>query len=289
MIVCPRCGTSLKERQDGYSCGSCKFRAEREQGIILFEPGTLPDHDDFKSEGLDALYRHERNHPWFIHRLGVIRKAFLAHVAKDEDILEIGAGTGHTARALLGEGYRKLSLGEIHRSGLLYAKQYGLEELYQFDLRSPPFRDHFDVVSLFDVLEHIGEDDRALRNIAGMLKQSGRIILTVPAHQWLWSRIDELSSHHRRYDRKGLTSLLDSCGFDVVECRYFFTALVPGILARRLLSRKTTWDTVEHSSGLKMSKLGNFVLRLVSGPGDTVLFPFQHLTGGSLLAIARKR
>ena len=288
MIVCPRCGSALTEEQERLSCPSCEYHAEREQGIVLFNPDIALDHDDYKSEGLDALYCHERQHPWFRHRVKVILRAFRAHVGSSEDILEVGAGTGHTARALLKDGYRNLSIGEIHKNGLLYAKQYGLEKLYQFDVRSSPFREHFDVVALFDILEHIADDELAVKNIHKMLRPGGRIILTVPAHRWLWSRIDELSSHHRRYTRKTLASLFESAGFEVLESRYFFTALVPGLLARSFLSRNATWETVESGIGLKVSRLGNLMMQLASGPGDALLAPLRNLTGGSLLAVARK-
>jgi SAM-dependent methyltransferase len=288
VIVCPHCGTGLRDREGGLSCPSCPYTADREDGIVLFERSVLPDHEDYKAEGLDALYGYETQHPWFRHRLRVIREAFAAHVGKDEEILEVGAGTGHTARGLLEDGYVGLSLGEMHLNGLLYAKQYGLKNLYQFDLRSPPFREHFDVVALFDVLEHISEDALAVRNIRTMLRTGGRILLTVPAHRWLWSRIDELSSHHRRYDRKGLASLLDSAGFEVLECRYFFTALVPGLLLRTFLSRNATWGNVASGCGLEVSRLGNAVLSLAAGPGDALLRPLRSRLGGSLLAVARK-
>ena len=288
MIVCPRCGCVLAEGNEGFSCPSCPYGAEREGGIVLFDPDAADDHEDYKPEGLDALYSYERQHPWFRHRLKIIQKAFAAHVGNAEDILEVGAGTGHTARAILQDGYRNLSVGEMHKNGLLYARRYGLEELYQFDLRSPPFREHFDVVALFDVLEHIPDDELALRNIHNMLRPGGRVILTVPAHRWLWSRIDELSGHHRRYNRNGLASLFASAGFEVLESRYFFTALVPGLLARSFLSRNATRETVESGCGLKVSRLGNLFLGLATGPGDFLLSPLRNITGGSLLAVARR-
>jgi SAM-dependent methyltransferase len=288
LIVCTRCGSELVDEASGLVCSSCSYRAEREQGIIFFDPEIVDEHEDYKAEGLDSLYSYEREHPWFTHRVKVILNAFAAYAVKTDDILEVGAGTGHTARALLEAGYRNLSIGEIHRNGLLYAKQYGLDRLYQFDLRSPPFRDHFDVVALFDVLEHIADDELALRNIHDMLRPGGRVILTVPAHRWLWSRIDELAGHHRRYNRKGLVSLLGSAGFEVLESRYIFTALVPGLLVRSFLSRKTTRETAERGCGLKVSGLGKHLVSLAGNPGDFLLSPLRRLTGGSLLAVARK-
>lgn len=289
MIVCPRCGAGLAEEASGLSCSSCPYRADREDGITLFERGILPDHEDYQSDGLEALYKYEREHPWFRHRLKVIRKAFADHVGKAEDVLEVGAGTGHTARALREDGYGSVSLGEIHTNGLRYAKGYGMDKLYQFDLRSPPFRDHFDAVALFDVLEHIEEDEQAVRSIHTMLRAGGRILLTVPAHRWLWSRIDELSSHHRRYDRKGLASVLQSARFEVLECRYFFTALVPALLVRSFLSRNADRGSAARGCGLEVSKVGGGIVGLASSLGDALLSPFRKLTGGSLLAVARKR
>jgi SAM-dependent methyltransferase len=248
---------------------------------------TGPDYEH-PLEGLDGLYRHERDHPWFRHRLNVIRRAFARHVGKAEKVLEIGAGTGYTAHVLQEDGYLDLSVGERQASGLFYAKRYGLRRLYQFDLQSPPFRDPFDAVALFDVLEHVSDDARALSHIHGMLRPKGRVLLTVPAHGWLWSRIDDLSGHYRRYDRRGLTAVMTSAGFQVLECRYFFIALVPGLLVRSLRSRHVTSDSIEAGCGLTMSTMGRAILRLASGPGDVVLFPLRHLIGGSLIAVASK-
>jgi 2-polyprenyl-3-methyl-5-hydroxy-6-metoxy-1,4-benzoquinol methylase len=289
VIVCPRCSAGLEETGGGFVCRSCSYSAAREDGIVIFEPGVMPDHDDYQAEGLDALYRFESGHPWFTHRVKLIRETFAAHVQRDERILEVGAGTGHTARALIEAGFANLSIGEIHRNGLLYARKYGLESLYQFDLRHAPFREHFDVVALFDVLEHIHEDETAARNIHSMLRPGGRIILTVPAHQWLWSRVDELSSHYRRYNRRSMTALLAAAGFDILDCRYFFTALVPGLVARKFMARNTTAENLGEGCGTEMSRFGKMLISLATGPGDRLLLPFRRWIGGSMIAVARKR
>jgi hypothetical protein len=105
----------------------------------------------------------------------------------------------------------------------------------------------------------------------------------------LWSRIDELATHYRRYDRKGLASLFESAGFEILESRYFFTALVPGIFIRSFLSRNATWETVESGCGLNVSRFSNLLLGLAAGVGDFLLYPLRKFVGGSLLAVARKR
>jgi SAM-dependent methyltransferase len=289
MIVCPTCRSGLSDEPDRLACRSCSYQADREDGLVLFNREILPDHEDYRSEGLDTLYAYERKHFWFKHRVKIILDAFRRFVDRSESIIEVGAGTGHTARSLLKDGYRHLSVGEIHRNGLLYAQRYGLHSLYQFDLRSPPFDNHFDTVALFDVLEHLREDDMVVGNIHQMLRKGGRIILTVPAHQWLWSRIDELSGHHRRYGRSGMMSLLERNGFEVLHCRYFFTALVPALFVRSLLARRSSWKSIETDSGLKVSKASNAMFMLAGGFGDVLLSPLRSLTGGSLLAVARKK
>jgi 2-polyprenyl-3-methyl-5-hydroxy-6-metoxy-1,4-benzoquinol methylase len=289
MIVCAQCQSALREDRSGLTCDHCGTRVAVEEGMLVFNREILPDHEDYQAEGLDALYQYEQKHFWFKHRLKLILSAFRRHVGKTESIMEVGAGTGHTARALMDARYSNLSIGEIHRNGLLYAKGYGLNRLYQFDLRSPPFLKHFDAVGLFDVLEHLRDDDLIVRNLSGMLKEGGRIILTVPAHEWLWSRIDELSGHQRRYDRTGLMKVLERNGFDVLECRYMFTALVPAFLVRSFLARGTSKETINADSGIKVSSLSNAVFGVASELGDVVCAPLNRLVGGSLLAVARKK
>lgn len=244
---------------------------------------------NYPAEGLDALYTYEKEHFWFRHRVRVILDAFHRFVGRDENILEVGAGTGHTARALLQDGYSHLSVGEIHRTGLLYARSYGLTRLYQFDLRAVPFVAEFDAVALFDVIEHIAEEDTVAANLRAMLRPGGRVLLTVPAHQWLWSRIDELSGHHRRYTTRSMTELLERNGFDVIECRYFFTALVPALLVRSLLARRTTREKVADDCGLTVSQPSNIAFMVASKIGDAVLAPLRRFTGGSLLVVAQRR
>jgi SAM-dependent methyltransferase len=289
MIVCTRCRSTLRDDGTHLVCAACGYYAQRDDGFLLFDRDVAPDHEDYRSDGLDALYAYEQKHFWFRHRRKLIIDAFRRHVDPGEEVMEVGAGTGFTARALQAAGYRHLSVGEIHRNGLAYARNYGVSGLYQFDLRASPFVDHFDAVALFDVIEHIAQDDAVAANIHRMLRAGGRVLVTVPAHQWLWSRIDELSGHHRRYDRRSLTALFERNGFEMLECRYFFTALVPAFWARSLMARRTTRETIAADCGMEVSPVSNTLLGLAGSVGDVVLAPLRALTGGSLLAVAKKR
>ena len=70
----------------------------------------------------------------------------------------------------------------MHRNGLKYAQAYGFVSRYQFDLLRAPFKAEFDAVGLFDVIEHIEDDEGAIRQIHKLLQQEGCLVLTVPAH-----------------------------------------------------------------------------------------------------------
>ncbi|MGH9890625.1 MAG: hypothetical protein ACREA0_01300, partial [bacterium] len=77
-----------------------------------------------------------------------------------------------------------------------------------------------------------------LRAAAGYVKPGGLVIVTVPAHPWLWSSVDVASGHQRRYRRRRLISTLRSAGLVVECCQPFFFSLVPVLAARRLASER---------------------------------------------------
>ena len=126
-------------------------------------------------------------------------------------------------------------MGELHLNGLRYAREYGVDKCYQFDLFEPPFQEHFKAVALFDVLEHLEDDKKALQNIHSILKPDGQIVLTVPVHQWLWNRDDRIACHKKRYTKKDLCEVVKSAGFKTETIEFFFCRITPLLLLRRFL------------------------------------------------------
>src|SRR4029079_3365018 len=127
------------------------------------------------------LKRVEDFHPFFVYRRNLIRQLFRQYVPPAAHVLDVGAGTGATAAALRRDGYLDLAVADLHLKGLHYAAARGLAPLFQLDLTKPTFCDEFDVISMFDVLEHFAEPVEILRNVADVLKPSGLLLLTVPA------------------------------------------------------------------------------------------------------------
>ena len=176
---------------------------KKTEGIDCFIENFEDNYKDYHSSGLQNLYKAEGKHFWFKSRRELIIKYFHKYLKLNSSIIEIGAGTAYVAQGLLNSGY-DVSVGEIHLSGLKFAQEKGIKNCYQFDLFSPPFEDEFDAIGLFDVIEHLDDDVRAINEVTTMLKPGGKIFITVPAHQWLWSRIDAVANHKRRYSIKSL-------------------------------------------------------------------------------------
>jgi SAM-dependent methyltransferase len=97
----------------------------------------------------------------------------------------------------------------------------------------------YDLVALLDVLEHVDEDRASLVSIAQRLKPGGRILLTVPAHPWMWSAHDEVNHHKRRYTKKGFRNVIEEAGLKVELLSWFNSLLFPVAAAARLAGRVT--------------------------------------------------
>jgi len=80
---------------------------------------------------------------------------------------------------------------------------------------------HIDSVICFNVLEHIEQDETALRKIFDLLDPGGRFLLLVPSHPWLYGSLDQHLGHHRRYRKKELRNTLEAMGFRVIYLKYF--------------------------------------------------------------------
>jgi len=96
---------------------------------------------------------------------------------------------------------------------------------------------NYDVVGAFDVIEHIPDDVGAMASIARLLKPGGKLVMTVPAHQWMWSAHDVVNHHQRRYSKASLKRLIEASPFKLEAIGYFNSLLFPVAVAERLASK----------------------------------------------------
>ena len=152
-------------------------------------------------------------------------------------VLEVGCGTGNVLRVLRQACPDGMVVGlELWFDGLRYAQKRGAGLLVQGDVRNCPFGKQFDLVGMFDVLEHLPEDQETLRSLCELLAPGGRLLLTVPAHQFLWSYFDEAAHHCRRYAAEEIREKLRAAGFEVEFLSQFMASIFPMVWAFRKLS-----------------------------------------------------
>lgn len=152
-------------------------------------------------------------------------------------LLEVGCGTGHNLPMLSDFGAVDAIEVDEEARGIAETR-LGRPVLAAPlpELRGVP-HSHYDLIGAFDVLEHIDDDQKAIEALAACLKPRGRLVLTVPAHQWMWSSHDELNHHKRRYSKASLTRLLERSPLQLDTVGYFNSLLFPLAVGARLASR----------------------------------------------------
>jgi SAM-dependent methyltransferase len=287
MRCCLLCGECFSHQE--WRCPHCDFKPPEYDGIVRFVEDPVGESVGFKPEYFAKLAQVEEKYFWFRARNRLIQWALRTYFPAMRSLLEIGCGTGFVLAGLreVGEQFR-LTGSEIFSSGLLFARARLPDvDLYQMDARQIPFRDEFDVVGAFDVLEHIAEDETVLRQMFKAIRPGGGLLLTVPQHPFLWSQSDEHAMHERRYLRKELSGKITRAGFHIERITSFITLLLPLMIVGRRRSRNARgfdfWREFEINQPL--NKAFEFILSL-----ERVMIKagISLPVGGSLLLIGRK-
>jgi len=254
----------------------------------------------YSAEHFDPLFEAESRHFWFRSRNRCIAAAtrLIPDPGVIKDVLEHGCGTGFVLAELQRLFPKARVMGaDLFAEGLALARQRFSGPLVQTDLMGSGFREQFDLIGLFDVLEHLDDDLKVLRAIREQLRPSGRLLLTVPAHMALWSDYDVASGHRRRYSRRQLEAQLSAAGFQIEYCTAFMFALLPLVFVRRRLRwgcssplNEPENATERIKSELQIHPLLNRALELLLRPEPPCIARRRRLPGGtSLLALAVRR
>jgi 2-polyprenyl-3-methyl-5-hydroxy-6-metoxy-1,4-benzoquinol methylase len=189
----------------------------------------------------EPLYDYHRDqqfkHWWFLGRNRIV-DTFLSKELKKKDnsIIDVGAGFGACIPVL--KKYGEVDALEPYTNAHPYLKELGVKNIYEcadFPTTYPDKK--YDVVTFFDVVEHIEDDLRTLKIAReNMLKAGGKCIITVPAYMWLWSEHDVTNMHFRRYNKKTMRKLLSDAGFKNIRISYFMTLLFPVAIMERVAS-----------------------------------------------------
>tara|TARA_R110001592_G_scaffold57767_4_gene175626 strand:+ start:16311 stop:17132 length:822 start_codon:yes stop_codon:yes gene_type:complete len=253
---------------------------------VLQEKKTV----SYPEDGSENFVKVEENSFWFIHRNNCIEK--IINLFNEEKILfDIGGGNGFVSKAVLKTGVKPVII-EPDIKGVLNAKNRGFKNLINASFEDlDVIKNTLPSIGIFDVLEHIKDDKDFLLSLNKALKEKGKLFLTVPAYNFLWSNEDRHDGHYRRYTNKQIIKLLKDSNFKVIYSTYIFSILpIPIFILRTIPSlfnkKKKIFEeeAKEHSAGI----LDNFFSFVFNIELNYLKKKKRIIFGGSLLIVAEK-
>lgn len=248
----------------------------------------------YPGDGNESCMQIEENSFWFRHRNNVIAESVKKH-SGEEIFFDIGGGNGFVSKRLQDDGNTVL-LVEPGKIGAMNAYKRGIKNILCSTLEDAAFVNNImGSVGLFDVVEHIEDDHRFLKNINKYMKDQGLIYITVPAYKFLWSNEDADAGHFRRYSINELDTLLKKSGFDIVYSTYIFSILpLPVFLFRSLPSKFGLNDNInkleKHQKEHKPKKgyVNNLMQKIWKWELSRVAMDKRIPIGGSCFVIGKK-
>jgi SAM-dependent methyltransferase len=234
----------------------------------------------------------EQYHWWFVGRRAIIKQFLKTFVRKKVPLaLDVGCGTGFNMKVL--SEYADTVVGwepsALARS--IAHKKYPKIRVEPIVFPCVPTDEigRYNLLTLFDVLEHIEDDTEAFRAIEALLAPGGIALVTVPAFPFLWSTHDDTMHHYRRYRSSSLQKLVTThTGLHVVRSTYFNTLFFPLISVIR--SAKKVFQS-EHSTSDFATGSSPFLNRILTVLFSAERFVLPYVTlpvGVSIILVLRK-
>jgi 2-polyprenyl-3-methyl-5-hydroxy-6-metoxy-1,4-benzoquinol methylase len=201
--------------------------------------------------------------------------------------LDVGCGHGAVQRQLAAHTAWRADGCDLNQAALsLHSGRAGRVLFYDTNDRRPEFREKYDFLVMFDVIEHIEKTKPFIESAAYHLKPGGYVFVNVPACQRLYSRYDTAAGHYRRYDKKLLRAHLTEAGLTICALRYWGMLLLPALIARNAYVSFKDSSTEVIRAGFHPPN--RWLSALLSGAmACEMILPVPPI-GTSLLAIARK-
>jgi SAM-dependent methyltransferase len=203
--------------------------------------------------------------------------------------LDVGAGTGILRDQIEARAGWTVDIADVSARALARARP-GRGRVLCYDVLepAPELLGRYEVVLLFDVLEHIADPRPFVRALSRHLRPGGHLFVNVPAGPWLFAAYDAAAGHVRRYDRASLAAELATGDLELRDLRYWGLALVPLLLARKLLVRSAGSNGACVRRGFEPpGRLVHALLHAVLRAETSVLA--RPPLGASLLLAGRRR
>ncbi len=202
----------------------------------------------------------------------------MLHGMSPRSILDIGAGSGFFARALLRQGAERATCVDPNYPEDRDETEAGRPLLFRREIQESDA----DLLLLMDVLEHVDDDAGLLRSYTRIARPGATVLITVPAFQWLWSGHDVFLDHRRRYALGRLEEVARSAGVTVERSAYFFGGVFPLAAALRLpaaIGRAFTGRAPESKCELRRHGAATNALLETICRAELPLFPYNRLFG----------
>jgi len=233
----------------------------------------------------------EENHWWFMARRDIILKLIKQlNLKKNSKILEIGCSGGPLIKNLKENQFTEVHGIDISKKAINICKQGGLKNVKVMNGSNMQFQDNeFDLIIASDILEHIKDDISALSEWRRILKPCGRLIIFVPAFNFLWSNHDEINHHYRRYSKSQLKKRLKKAGYHIEYISYWnFSLFFPTALVRTFqnIFRRNTEQKKDQL--YKANTFINKIITLLLKCENWLLKLLKFPVGVSVFAVCKK-
>jgi 2-polyprenyl-3-methyl-5-hydroxy-6-metoxy-1,4-benzoquinol methylase len=225
-------------------------------------------------------------HFWVRRRFDVLQRLARNLIASAKEMAEIGCGHGLLQRQIEDAYGREVAGFDLNDYALKQnVSRHSSVSCYDIFQRDLTLQSRFDLIFLFDVLEHISQEDGFLEALLFHLTPKGKLVMNVPAGQWAFSEYDQAAGHVRRYSIHTLHETAARSGLRVRQWTYWGLPLVPTLAVRKLWLKGKRDKRAIISFGFdSRSTAINSLLRFAS---QCELIP-QKLLGTSLMAILEK-
>lgn len=189
---------------------------------------------DYAEGGNNYSFGVEDKSFWFQHRNRVLYEVMHRFPFKN-NFADVGGGNGYQAKFIADHVTNaNVFLIEPGYNGCMNGRKRGLKNVFNVLFEQFDFEKHgVTAIGLFDVLEHIDNDVSFLTKLKEKLPPSSLIYITVPSYNALWSDVDDLGKHYRRYTLGMLKQTTERAGLEYVYGSYFFSYLPPLTLVLR--------------------------------------------------------
>jgi len=291
------CGGAVKrclQCQNTFSvvdtCPVCGYTPAEQQGIPIYAPQFAASNDSYPVSVFAQLAKMEAGHFWFEGRNRILSYMAQHYFPQASNVLEVGCGTGYVLQEFCSIYPQAVLTGaDIYVKALEFARsRVPTAHFLQMDARDLPFHAEFDLIGAFDVIEHIEEDRQVLSQLYDALVPGGGLLISVPQHRFLWSQVDVLSYHKRRYTRDELQSKMVQAGFEILRTTSFTSLVLPLMLITRFTKKRM--QDFDLYAEMRINPGINFLLREIMMVESSLIeasVSFRY--GGSRLIVARKK